>query len=164
MLEGLSQPLLEKLTRGETTHYTTKEQDELIGRLQYKRLELIEEFIDAAKGFRMVVMPPALLETLPILYTMAWRDLPVTLGEYADIKHDPSIARDPRVAATHYVATPPYGLYPGFPILGHCKKRNCTVLVEGYSRCIGTLRKVRAGESVKPIPMIYCEPAATPTG
>lgn len=142
--------------RFKSYYASAQTESELLNLFHAYRGALIEEYILPAKEFRLIEIAPELLSLLPVLPKIGWKDYPVLLGQYIDGPHNPDLSTDPRVNARHMAEMLPPVDIAGMLILAHDRKLNCHVLVEGYSRALCTLMRLREGKKAEPIQMAYC--------
>lgn len=157
MAEGLSEELRRRIAQGQSSGYPEAQCRELITRLESRRAEMLSQLLDRAAGFRLIHVPAELLEMLPVLPECGWKEYPVLLGQYVNGPHKPDSPHDPRAWAKRYRQSPPPANFTGYPLLAYSPKLKCHTLVDGYSRCIGAILRLREGKPASDMRMIYAE-------
>ncbi len=137
---------------------STELKQKLVSWLTVRRKKIIDKYIAPSKNFKLVTCPGEDIEKLVVMPEMAWKDQPVTLGEYINMPYDGEILTDARVSAKILEESRADAAnFIGYPVIAYDEKLGTNVLVEGYTRCILLISTQKKTKTYQPIQVIICE-------
>jgi hypothetical protein len=157
-IKKLAPELWNKILRQDFTAFSLDDQDALISLLYERRTYLVDTYIHEASRFKLIDIAAEMLELLPVMPSFSYKDDPVPLGHYIDWDRSPEWKDDPRNHAAEQLKNLlPHKGFNFYPIIAYSFQTRCDVLIEGYVRCTTSLWRKRAGETIAPLRIVYCE-------
>jgi hypothetical protein len=131
------------------------EQALLLQSIQSYRSHLISAYIDPASRYELEAVPEAQIANLLLMPKMMPGER-LTLGEYINIGGPNYADKDPRRVARDILEKPTPSPYFGFPIIAWDKDFEDYVIIEGYARLLYALLRLKRGDKLGNIVVIYC--------